>query len=158
MNKLVLSLFVFVGCNNYAMRPPIYLGQWQNKTIDDIVLSFESGQKNITITLPAEQSTSVALNKGIAFEQSTPTSSMAVVGIDKVAARDDDRYKKMSVLLVLALSEEMKVFTSVVLRPVKMSEKASTFLNLVETPAPLGINFDAVIEDSETVFTATIKS
>ncbi len=82
---------------------------------------------------------------------------MAVVGIDKLTARENDAYKKMSVLLALAISDEMHIFTSVVLPPVPVSQRARTYLDLVETPAPLGINLDGVIEDSETSFAAIVR-
>ncbi len=71
MNKLVLAVFIFVGFNMYAMRPPVYLGNWQNKTADTIVLSFNSEQGNETVELSSEQSASVVLNKKLSLQQNT---------------------------------------------------------------------------------------
>ncbi len=157
--KILLTLFVFVGFNAYAMHAPIYLGNWQNKTADDIVLSFNSEQGNETVVLPSEARVSVALNKKLsAFQTINKAGHIAVIGIEKLTRNKDDAYQKISVLLALALSDEMQVFTSVVLPPVPVSEKARTFLNLVETPAPLGINFDGIIEDGQTSFVAAARA
>lgn len=159
MNKLLIALFVLINFNSKAMQPAVYLRTCHNNTANDIVVSFSDDTGNKTLVIPTQQKDSYLIDRKLSALQSINNAGhMSVIGIEKLTSGQDDKYKQMSVMLVFALSEQERVFTSLVLPPVQLSEKARTFLDLVETPAPLGINFDAVIEDEETAFTATIRS
>ncbi len=159
MNKLLIALFVLINFNSNAMQPAVYLRSCHNKTADDIVLSFSADEGNKTFIIPTQQNDAYLIDKKLSALQSINNAGhMSVIGIEKLTSQQHDKYKNMSVLLALVTSNQEEVFTSVVLPPVQLSQKARTFLDLVETPAPLGINFDAVIEDEETAFTATIRS
>lgn len=130
------------------MEPAVYFRSCHNKTAEDAIITFHDDEGNKKWVIPTGQSTTHLIDKKISGMQSVnDAGQIAVIGIEKLTARVDDTYKQMSVLLALCRSEEGRVFTSVVLPPVQMSHKMRTFLDLVETPAPLGINFDAVIED-----------
>lgn len=163
MNRILTTFLALVIINNNAMHSDvseaIYLGNWHNKTTSDIVLRFADVGGNKSIVIPAQQSASVSLDKKLYTMSSiNKTGSVGTVSIEKIDAKAEDAYKEMTLLLALVLSDEMKIFTSVVLPPTQVSEKARSFLNLVENPAPHGINLDGVIQDQETSFVAIAQA